>query len=361
MDLNDYIFGDIRSNTYKKAALYSNYEEEKFRTITRKTLYPDWTVFKTKTKKWITREGILDINITTYQKWDKEEKRNVRFMYLHNDIAKELKYTKYEISIFREAIIDYLEGRTIHNKPNWPSVQLVRYWIKKFKIEERIKEKNEELLEEVYTKIEDEKEAELDIQIDDLFIKSHSENKVKKCRYRLNVLSFKKSIVAGGIAYFDEHLVGVKQEENKTFDSYVNKIDKLLSSLKIDRKKLTINGDGATWMKTLSHKLNVEYVLDFFHLKKIVNATFGFNKFTTKDSKMFFKKWTSNVFGDYWINLFNAVFDSGNIEQYLLLKDTFLEEIKTKNVPESVNKNIKIFIKFINKTKILFEIKVVIC
>jgi len=62
----------------------------------------------------------------------------------------------------------------------------------------------------------------------------------------LNVLSFKKSIVAGGIAYFDEHLVGVKQEENKTFDSYVNKIDKLLSSLKIDRKKLTINGDGAT-------------------------------------------------------------------------------------------------------------------
>ena len=114
---------------------------------------------------------------------------------------------------------------------------MVRYWIKKFKIEEGIKEKNEELLEGVYTKIEEETEAEVDIQIDDLFIKSHSENKVKKCRYRFNVLSFKKSIVAGGIAYFDEHLVGVKQEENKTFDSYVNKIDKLLSSLKIDRKK----------------------------------------------------------------------------------------------------------------------------
>ncbi|WP_038561204.1 hypothetical protein [Mycoplasmopsis californica] len=74
-------------------------------------------------------------------------------------------------------------------------------------------------------------------------------------------------------------------------------INNELKKLEIKRKKVVLKGGGARWMSLFASDIKVKYSLDYFHLFRKINETFGYKKFNSKKHKMLYKNWFSRVYG----------------------------------------------------------------
>ena len=117
---------------YQERINQINKNEEIFRTIVRKTLHPEWKIFRRMTRKYITIAGVFTLNLTMYEYRDKTNKL-IRFTYYHDDFFKEFNHSKYQFDIVKLSIMLYLENK---NPPAflihiWPSKQMIQHFIKK--------------------------------------------------------------------------------------------------------------------------------------------------------------------------------------------------------------------------------------
>ncbi len=86
------IFDEVLNTTkslYAAKAKELNDKELYFRTVLRKSLYPDWRIFRKTSRVWITLGGIFTLNITMYETIDTNGKRK-RFTYYHDEKLKQI-------------------------------------------------------------------------------------------------------------------------------------------------------------------------------------------------------------------------------------------------------------------------------
>ncbi|WP_029513769.1 Mbov_0401 family ICE element transposase-like protein [Mycoplasmopsis primatum] len=334
---------------YKEMAEKINHIEWYFRTIIRKRLYSDWKVFRRKTRQWITRAGVFYLNVTEYEKWDPETQKLIRFVYYHHPIVENLKYSKYDFELIKEVILDYLNGNKRNNYPDYyPSKQMVSYFKERFKINEHIKNLNDKLLDDIYNNSNN---CKYSLNMDDLFKYFQMGNTNEKVRIREAVFHKENDINKGGICLFFVKPVNAKNDENNNLNYQVKEIENVVNSLNLSAENITLNGDGAPWMKRIQKELNVNYVLDNFHIKKMINMTFGHNRFAIKDNKKVFKNWKSIKFNKTWCSLFNEVFNDKKYNDFLDVQNEFLKELSLKNVNNVVLNNIEKFFNYINMHK----------
>nr|WP_307907872.1 hypothetical protein [Mycoplasmopsis bovis] len=81
----DYFMNEVLNTTKSPICSHKakelNDKELYFRTVLRKSLYPDWRIFRKTSRVWITLGGIFTLNITMYETIDTNGKRK-RFTWL---------------------------------------------------------------------------------------------------------------------------------------------------------------------------------------------------------------------------------------------------------------------------------------
>ncbi|WP_373438813.1 Mbov_0401 family ICE element transposase-like protein [Metamycoplasma equirhinis] len=361
MDFDFNIFKNSKSfltKLYSEEAKKLNDFEKEFRTNTRMKLHPDWKIFRYVNRKWITFGGIFDLNLTMYETKDKITNKIKRFTYYHDEKLKELGNSKYDKDVIYFAIQCYLEGIS---KPNYlkeflPSKQLVNYYINTFNLEQKIEAKNQEILNKNITNL-NAQNGHIFLEIDDLFIKCKSNQKCQKYRSREIIIHSKNNKKLNNVIniFFLKNLAEETNENNDL--NFVIKTLKQNISVINSNKKLVVNGDGARWIRTISSNINAKYSLDLFHIKKLINDTFGYNKFASKENKIWFKNWISNKYNLHWKTLLELSISERNFQLFYEIYESLINEIIHKKPPELIISNINLFYKYIIKNASgIFEI-----
>ncbi|WFQ93060.1 Mbov_0401 family ICE element transposase-like protein [Mycoplasma feriruminatoris] len=359
MNLNINIFNNTNETTfnlYKEYAEKINQDELIFRTITRKKHYPDWKVFKRYKLKWISLGGVFYLNITMYETINPETKTHKRFVHYHHSKVKEISEFKYDIDCIKLAIHFYLSSIPIPNylKNLIPSKQLTQFYIKKFHIFEQILITNFEKLQQKQAELEQTNEQ-IYVEMDDLYI-NHQANEKKKMRVRQIIFHTQKNNKLENVVnlFFTKNL----DEKTNEFND-LNFIFDTLNKLKKQSKnsqKIVVNGDGARWIKKLAERLDLNFSLDLFHIRKALNTAFGFNKFASKENKKLFKNWYNKNLNLSWKEAFEFAIFNKNLLLFRQVYSEFWTEAKTKNLSKTVLFNVKNFYKLINNnSKYIFS------
>ncbi|VEU60591.1 Uncharacterised protein [Mycoplasmopsis bovigenitalium] len=361
MDFHINIFNNdlYLSNFYAKKAQELNEIEQEFRTKNRFILHPEWKISKRKSKCWITLGGIFKLNYTMYEYIDARGKKR-RITHYHDDIIKRLKCSKYDFDLIKFCIISDLNNQKLPNElvSLKPSKQLLYEMKKRFKISQQIFEKNDKKYNENTSVFKQKNYKKIHIEVDDFYTRFQGSKYRPKMRIREVILhqnfigknAKKDTKKASAICYFFTKNISEKTLEN---DSIFTKkfINNELKKLEIKRKKVVLKGDGARWMSLFASDIKVKYSLDYFHLFRKINETFGYKKFNSKNHKMLYKNWFSKVYGARWVDLFSAIFEKNfnlKYEDFMKLKATFLLEAKEKNIEKSFIKQARILFKYIN-------------
>ncbi|WP_434341903.1 UPF0236 family protein [Mycoplasma putrefaciens] len=343
---------------FEQKANEINRLEKEFREIKRKTLHPDWRVFRRYKRKWITFGGEFELNLTMYEVIDKLTNKSKRFVYYHHQKLKELRHSKYDIDILKLTIWFYLMESKIplFLRELLPSKQLFNHYLKSTNIHQIIDEKNREILKKNYHELEKSNEQ-IYIEMDDFYI-NHQQKNNKKMRVREAIFhKVNKTKLDSVINLFFTKNLDEKDNEYNNLNYVFSNLKEFIKPIKND-SEIVINGDAARWIQTLAKQLNVNFSLDLFHIKRGLNLTFGTNKFASKANKKFFNKYYSKRFNSSWKDVFEyAIFSEGLDffkENYL----DFLTQAKRENAPKSIIINARNFYKMIvNNSKWLFENK----
>ncbi|MBU4693424.1 integrative conjugal element protein [Mycoplasma zalophidermidis] len=350
LDLKKYYFNKARE---------LNFAEEEFRNKIRFEKYPDWKIAKQKTHKWITMGGSFELNYTMYEYLDNRGKKR-RITYYHDVIIERLKRSKYDFDLIKFCIISDLNNQSLPSEliPLKPSKQLLYEMKKRFKIDEQIDIQNNKKYLENANRFKLRNQKKIHVEIDDLFtrfqgIKYRPKMRVREVILHTNFLSKnaakKQHQNSSAICYFFTKNLQDKSSKNE-LTNLENFFNKEFKKLNICRKKTVLKGDGAIWMSDFASKIKVRYSLDYFHLAKKINDTFGFGKFNSKDNKQLYKSWFSTTFGARWVDLFGAIFDKKyalNYRNYETLKQTFLNEAIDLRVDKKYIREAKLLFKYI--------------
>ncbi|CBW53956.1 CDS22, conserved hypothetical protein (part of ICE) [Mycoplasma mycoides subsp. capri LC str. 95010] len=353
------IFDNTNQTTaslYKEFVQKINQDEEIFRTITRKKIHPNWKVFKRYQLEWITLGGIFYLNITMYETIDLATKKHKRFVYYHHSKIKEISKTKYDIDCIKLAIKFYLESIPVpnHLKKLLPSKQLTKFYTKKFGIFDQIQQENLKKLEQLERDFK-QTDEQIYIEMDDLYI-NHQAEKKKKMRVREVVFHTQNNKKLENVLnlFFTKNLDEKLNEFNDI--EFIFKTLKEVMKRTKNSKKMVVSGDGARWIKRLTERLNLEFSLDLFHIKKALNLAFGFNKYAPKENKKLFKNWYNLTLNLSWKEAFEYAILTKNISLFKQIYKEFLVESETKIVSKTILLNAKNFYKLIiNNSKYVFN------
>ncbi|MDP4042919.1 Mbov_0401 family ICE element transposase-like protein [Mycoplasmopsis arginini] len=340
---------DFMKELYQQKVNEINKQEEDFRTNLRFKLHPNWKIARRLKRQWITFAGIFFLNLTMYEYIDQKTQKKIRITYYHNEKLRELSTSKYDKDIIKFCIKNSLENipDPRYLKKYLPSKQLLNLYIKKWKIQEQIEEKNRELISEKnnnFSKLNED----IFLEIDDLFIKHKQNFKLEKMRVREVILHTKNCFQNRNIlCMFFTKNINEKTTKNNDLNYVINKVKEQLESINLRDNNIIINGDGARWMYTISDSLNAIFNLDYFHIKKQINNTFSFNKFATKINKKYFKNWLSSKYKLPWNYLFAEAIDIRNFNYFYDIFENLNDEIPNKDLPFEIKKNIKTFWKYI--------------
>ncbi|WP_334199272.1 UPF0236 family transposase-like protein [Mycoplasma capricolum] len=143
--------------------------------------------------------------------------------------------------------------------------------------------------------------------MDDLYI-NHQAEKKKKMRVREIIFHTQKNNKLENVLnlFFTKNL-DERLNEFNDLNFVFNTIKEITKQTKTT-KKIVVNGDGARWIKKLAEKLNLDFSLDLFHIRKALNIAFGFNKFASKKNKKLFKTWYNKTFNLSWKKLLSVQF-----------------------------------------------------
>ncbi|MCT4470038.1 Mbov_0401 family ICE element transposase-like protein, partial [Mycoplasma sp. HS2188] len=153
------------------------------------------------------------------------------------------------------------------------------------------------------------------------FIGGNRSNKRKKNRSAICLFFLKK--------------LSAKSDQNNDLNYFSNRLNDYIEKLNLNKNSIIFKGDGARWMKSISQKIGVKYVLDYFHLVKKINETFGFNHFASKENKKVFTNWYSAKYRLRWVELFRKIFsknDKLGYEAYVNFRDNFIFEARQKQI-----------------------------
>ncbi|WP_129719719.1 Mbov_0401 family ICE element transposase-like protein [Mesomycoplasma neurolyticum] len=203
----------------------------------------------------------------------------------------------------------------------------------------------------VFKKIENEKN--IYIEMDDTYAKLQWNSKNKKYLNRLVVihtgLDNKRNVKNKTILIETKNTDSSKISVNQWVEIIKTKIKELY---KFNYKNIIVIGDGATFIKKIAQKLNAKYIIDSWHLKKILQKLVGYGLYSRKN-KHFFK----------WFNIQNKVtiykFCEKEIMKgnYALVLDVIYEAIQfTKTQNHNVDLSMKLqefynFSKYVENNK----------
>ncbi|PTD31807.1 Mbov_0401 family ICE element transposase-like protein [Mycoplasma leachii] len=350
---NEFLF---LKELYSQKADEINQIEKHFREVERKKLHPNWRIFRRSKRKWVTLAGVFELNITMYETTNELTNKITRFTYYHHDKLKELKFSKYDIDNIKFAIKSYLDGSHIPSflRSVLPSKQLLNHYLQTLEISKKIEQKNKEKLDSLKTNLFNWNDQ-IYIEMDDLYI-NHQAEKKKKMRVREIIFHTQKNNKLENVLnlFFTKNL-DERLNEFNDLNFVFNTIKEITKQTKTT-KKIVVNGDGARWIKKLAEKLNLDFSLDLFHIRKALNIAFGFNKFAFKENKKLFKTWYNKTFNLSWKKAFECAIFTKNLVLFKQLYNQFLTESKTKNVSKTILLNAKNFYKLIiNNSNYVFN------
>ncbi|VEU59606.1 Mbov_0401 family ICE element transposase-like protein [Mesomycoplasma neurolyticum] len=307
------------------------YEDEKFlNSELRKQL--GYIIHSKRTKSFKIKDGEAEIQLTKY-KYYKNDKWNYGY-------APHLIFEKGTIITpeLKKAILQNVKmGLSYRNivkrYNNIISIGYITYLMKKVEI------KTTKL--DIHSK---ENNGYLYMHIDDAYQDLIDENN-KKSKFRTRAMYFhlveknnKKKVFATSL------LVNTsKTNTSKKFvDFTIKSIKKHIKENYDLNLKLVIYGDGAKYMKTISKHLNAIYILDWFHVTKLLLKTVGYGKYNTENKKYFdyFRK-ISNI--TLYKKIKNLIRENDSKNAIFILKNVVkklwnikLNSIKKRNIPNKV-------------------------
>ncbi|QJR44158.1 Mbov_0401 family ICE element transposase-like protein [Mycoplasma miroungirhinis] len=243
-----------------------------------------------------------------------ENNKHKRVVYYHDKILENLAVSKYDFELIKACILADLNNIKIPSEiiKIQPSKQHLFFLKKRFKINEQISLKNDLKIEENKSIFKASKNEKINLEVDDLFVNIQGKKYGEKLRCREAILHTNfiknKSKKSAVLCLFFLKKVSDKNTETNDLNWVSSNLNHYLNSLNIDRNSVILKGDGARWMKTISFNINVKYTLDYFHLVKKINETFGFNHFAKKENKKVFLNWFSKKYRIRWLDLFRYVF-----------------------------------------------------
>ncbi|MCE6056371.1 UPF0236 family protein [Mycoplasmopsis agalactiae] len=352
------IFDEVLNTTkslYAAKAKELNDKELYFRTVLRKSLYPDWAIFRKTSRVWITLGGIFTLNITMYETTDTNGKRK-RFTYYHDEKLKQISKFKYDEDVIKLALKFYFEGNKIPDslKRIFPSKQLVNYYLKAFNLKEKIEKKNNEILANIESNLQ-KTNSKLMLEMDDFYI-FHKSERIRKMRVRQVIMhTVNGSKLSNIINMFFTKNIDEATTKFNDMQFIKTTVSKQLNKFNSNRE-IIVNGDGARWIKHLANELNASYSLDLFHIKKAINDTFGTNKFASKENKTYFKNNINYCLNKPWKNAFSDAVFTKNELMFHTLYNEFFAYSSIINMPKVIHQKVQNFYEFIkNNSLTLFK------
>lgn len=338
---------------YEDIAEDLNKKELKFRTIERYKTHPDWKIAKTRKHKWITPQGTYWLNITMYYIVKNNKKKH--FVYYHCDPEQiEFFKRKFEPSLINAYIDIYLNSQKMQMLSQFSpvSIQVVRYYINKLNVFENLMNQNKLLLENNIKLIKLKKESAINIEVDDTYTKIQHKQLKKKCCLRMFLVHQDvKTIKNNPSILVLKSKISNKETKNFDIKSLKNAIQNISSLLDYNMNNLTIFGDGARWMRTTKNCFNCKFILDKFHINRLINKTFNPWRGSTKETKDLFSSWKSPLENQTWYSVFKKLLTNKNYSEYMLVKDIFLKQFKHINCSESMKRTVNDFFRYIDNNR----------
>ncbi|MBN0919378.1 Mbov_0401 family ICE element transposase-like protein [[Mycoplasma] gypis] len=320
-----------------------NQKEEYFRIITRKSnpTFSHWKVEKTMKRNLILEDGVYQYNITMYYFLDKNGNKH-RFIYYHDEYLKKLKRNKFSLEIMQIAKAQYLENSSKISlfSGYFPTIQNIKYHLKKEKLQEKLEEKNIKVLNNIIGK----SYAKIDIMTDDCFV---SYNR-KSCNFNKQLMI--RCITL--ICYSEDNkidkitlLFTKKNNENIVLKSS-KKLKEILK--KIRYNQLHLYGDGAIWIKNLAKEIKANFHLDKFHLFHKFNDAF---KRKNGGNLKVFNTFYCDEDGELWSSKIENMLKKGNEQEFKNTFNLLLKDEKFKLLPAEKQKKIISFKRYVNSHK----------
>ncbi|QGZ97966.1 hypothetical protein GE118_04140 [Mycoplasma sp. NEAQ87857] len=342
---------------YEVFIIYLNQIEEKFRTETRLKFFPKWIVSRRVKRKLITSNGIYYFNLTRYKIYDEALGKYRTFTYYHHEYLEQLKTSKFDIKLKKDAISNYINGnktKDIFSSFN-PSKQLIHFWIKNENIlnnDIKLCENNQwnyiDNLTDYSNNVIKNEHKYLYVEIDDAFFSVQNKHKTigkrsRMLRFYLEKDSQKKQVKCKNELFYLENS---NKASKVSIEYLIEQINYIKDTFYNKDLKIVVKGDGAKWIQKLANSKDYIPILDKFHFMKLTFDTFGATKKKNKENSIFYEN------KDYFyndMNLYNSVenaINSKNINVFNHLLN-FIKEKVLDNLLPKLRQKIKKFLRYI--------------
>ncbi|WLP85200.1 Mbov_0401 family ICE element transposase-like protein [Mycoplasma seminis] len=339
----------ISQNIMQQFADNLNNEEKQFRENIRKIKHPNWKISRRITKQWITEYGTYDLNITMYEV--KQNGKIIRFMYYHNEVMEQICKYKYDYDLMMKLCKKFLNGEELGTINGIKiSANHIKYWIKRFEVDKDIEARNQELINQLAeTKLNDENNN-FEIDVDDSYSKNnmrHSRNKICMRQATMHTTTQKK-LSKNGVVIL---LINNDKKEN-VFELFNKIIQQNIERFANKNSNVLWKGDGARWIRNSAKALNIQYIFDAFHMKFTLKKCLGYTKHSNNPHKKFFNNWVSTTLNAKWYDLFDYIFDNGNLQNYDDLCNILYSEMDANTeITDEIKQQINAFLRYIENNK----------
>ncbi|QNM93764.1 UPF0236 family protein [Mycoplasma sp. Pen4] len=329
--------------------------EKHFREVIRKKEHPNWKICRYKKRKYITKFGVFELNITMYEK-KQENGKLKRFVYYHHDLLKQLSRQKYDFTIIEETIEAILKNDslpTVNGKRIEPST--ARFWMKKYAIEEKIINENNKLIEHFQKEKINKKNEQINIEIDDTYHKINYGKSKEKVRFRTAVFHTdftNKDIKKKGVVLLEINEFIKGKEHTKKSSQYYDILAEKTSEFVHEESQILVKGDGARWIKnSILLWENSSFYLDKFHLIKKIKGAIGHQRNVSNPFKKVFQNLKVEHHNQYWYDVFLYVLENKNKDDFMKLKDDFLAVLEEKFNDKKLLNHVKELFRYIKNNE----------
>ncbi|ADE19773.1 Mbov_0401 family ICE element transposase-like protein [Mycoplasma crocodyli] len=256
---------------------------------------------------------------------------------------------KYSAQVMQDSMIDYIAG-TFRKKINYPSNQLVKYWLKRENALEQLIIQNEELLNKTkeFIKLLNKDKISTQMDSDDTYNTFRVKGKFVKKMIRLRIIRIfanddyplkgkkqnpKKPISM--VAIYDIRNLGKSADNHKA----IKVINEFNSQTGLINNKMAYVCDGARALKLEASILGMDYHLDLFHLIQNIDKYIGYKKHSKNTIKNLFIDYFSPTKKERWIDLLTKSIKENDYELYKEILDE-LEDLRLSVQSKSIKKNI---------------------
>ncbi|MHA3801842.1 Mbov_0401 family ICE element transposase-like protein [Mycoplasma sp. VS30B] len=328
-----------------------NHKEEIFRLEIRKKEYPNWKIARRYHRKWVTRDGVFYYNITMYEIKLSNGKMK-RFMHYHDDVLKQICKYKYDYQLMVEMCYSYLSNAILGKYDGTKiSANHIKYWINVLKIKEKIYQENDELKEKLQLEKLNDNNVPFEIELDDSYSKIyHTSHRNNLCMRQATLhTTSNRKLSKNGVVII---AMGSEKKQNSLplfSDILKDNVSKFISK---NSNATYLKGDGARFIKQISSEVNIQFVLDKFHLIFDLRRALGYTKHSNNPYKNYFKNWYSTTYNARWFDLFEYIFTNGNQQDFYDLMVVFEYEINQKtDLNNEIKRQIFSFVKYVENNR----------